>query len=148
MTATERPAPPGTPELEEQEGAREVATLAGGCFWCLEAVFDELEGVLDVVSGYSGGHVANPTYEEVCGGRTGHAEVVQVSFDPEEISYEELLDVFWRLHDPTQLNRQGPDVGTQYRSAIFYHTPEQETAARVSKEKAQSRFKNPIVTDA
>jgi peptide-methionine (S)-S-oxide reductase len=103
----------------------EVATLAGGCFWCLEAVYDELKGVLDVVSGYAGGHVKNPTYQQVCDGTTGHAEVVQVTFDPTIISYQDLLDVFFTIHDPTTLNRQGADVGTQYRSAIYYHTPEQ-----------------------
>ena len=111
---------------------KEIATLGGGCFWCLEAVFDELRGVEEVVSGYSGGSVPNPTYEQVCTGATGHAEVVQVTFDPEVVSYREILEVFFAIHDPTTLNRQGADVGTQYRSAIFYHTPEQrETAERV-----------------
>src|SRR3990172_3493514 len=107
----------------------EVATLAAGCFWCLEAVFDDLEGVTDVVSGYSGGHVPDPTYKHVCTGETGHAEVVQVAFDPGVISYRDLLKVFFTIHDPTTLNRQGGDVGSQYRSAIFYHTPEQQAAA-------------------
>jgi len=107
----------------------EVATLAGGCFWCLEAVYDELKGVADVVSGYSGGHGENPSYEAVCTGETGHAEVVQVTFDPSVVSYRELLEVFFTIHDPTSLNRQGADVGTQYRSAIFYHNPEQKAAA-------------------
>ena len=111
---------------------KEIATLAGGCFWCLEAVFDELKGVDDVVSGYSGGKVPNPSYEMVCTGTTGHTEVVQLTFDPNVISFEEILQVFFTIHDPTTLNRQGPDVGTQYRSAIFYHTPEQRaTAERV-----------------
>ncbi|TME99847.1 MAG: peptide-methionine (S)-S-oxide reductase MsrA [Chloroflexi bacterium] len=108
----------------------ETATLAGGCFWCLEAVYNELRGVERVISGYAGGHVPNPTYEQVCSGSTGHAEVVQVTFDPEVISYREILEVFFTIHDPTTLNRQGADVGTQYRSAIFYHSPEQEQVAR------------------
>ena len=108
---------------------KEVATLAGGCFWCLEAVFDDLEGVEDVVSGYSGGDVPNPTYKHVCTGDTGHAEVVQVTFNPEVISYRDLLKVFFAIHDPTTLNRQGADVGSQYRSAIFTHSEEQEQAA-------------------
>jgi peptide-methionine (S)-S-oxide reductase len=108
---------------------REMATLAGGCFWCLEAVFVELKGVERVASGYAGGTVANPSYELVCSGTTGHAEVVQVTFDPDVITYRELLEVFFTIHDPTQLNRQGPDSGTQYRSAIFYASPEQKTAA-------------------
>lgn len=108
----------------------EVATLAGGCFWCLEAVFQGLKGVERVVSGYAGGTVPNPSYEDVCGGRTGHAEVVQVTFDPAELSYRDLLDVFFAIHDPTTLNRQGADVGTQYRSAIYFHSPEQEQTAR------------------
>ncbi len=108
---------------------KDVATLAGGCFWCLEAVFDELRGVERVVSGYSGGHVTNPTYQQVCSDTTGHAEVVQVTFDPQEISYREILEVFFAIHDPTTLNRQGSDVGTQYRSAIFFHSAEQKAAA-------------------
>lgn len=104
---------------------KEIATLAGGCFWCLEAVYDELNGVEDVVSGYSGGETPNPSYEMVSTGATGHAEVVQLTFNPRIISFKEILEVFFTIHDPTTLNRQGPDVGTQYRSAIFYHTPEQ-----------------------
>lgn len=108
---------------------KQIATLAGGCFWCLEAVFDDLQGVSDVVSGYAGGQLPDPSYDEVCTGRTGHAEVVQITFDPAQISFKELLEVFFTLHDPTSLNRQGADVGTQYRSAIFYHTPEQKTVA-------------------
>jgi peptide-methionine (S)-S-oxide reductase len=108
---------------------KEIATLAGGCFWCLEAVYDELNGVEDVVSGYSGGTVPNPSYEMVCTGTTGHAEVVQLTFDPRIISFNEILDMFFTIHDPTTLNRQGSDVGTQYRSAIFYHTPEQRATA-------------------
>jgi peptide-methionine (S)-S-oxide reductase len=125
----------------------EVATLAGGCFWCLEAVYLELNGVEKVVSGYMGGHVQNPTYEEICGKRTGHAEVVQVAFDPSVISYKELLEVFFTIHDPTTLNRQGNDVGPQYRSAIFFHSPEQEQAARAALQEAQALWPNPIVTE-
>ncbi len=108
----------------------EIATLGGGCFWCLEAIFNELRGVEKVVSGYSGGSVPNPTYREVCSGTTGHAEAVQITFDPQIISFRELLQVFFTIHDPTTLNRQGADVGTQYRSVIFYHTPEQKSIAQ------------------
>lgn len=114
------------------EAILETATLAGGCFWCLEAVFDDLKGVVSVESGYMGGEVAKPTYEQVCGGETGHAEVVQVTFDPQIVSFQEILQVFFVIHDPTTLNRQGNDVGSQYRSAIFYHSDEQKaTAERV-----------------
>jgi peptide-methionine (S)-S-oxide reductase len=109
---------------------REPATLGGGCFWCLEAVYVELRGVQQVVSGYAGGQVAQPSYEQVCSGRTGHAEVVQITFDPNEISYRDILEVFFTIHDPTTLNRQGNDVGTQYRSVIFYHSPEQLAIAQ------------------
>lgn len=128
---------------------RAVATLGGGCFWCLEAVFAELRGVEAAVSGYSGGAMPNPTYQQVCSGRTGHAEVVQVIFDPQQISYEDILRVFFTIHDPTTLNRQGADVGTQYRSAIFYHSREQkETAQRVIAElEAAKVWDNPIVTE-
>ena len=113
----------------------ETATLGAGCFWCIEAVFRALPGVLDVVSGYSGGHVKNPDYEQVCSGRTGHAEVVQVKFDPEAISYGSILEVFFHVHDPTTLNRQGNDVGTQYRSVVFFHSePQREIAGRMKKE--------------
>lgn len=131
------------------EPPREVATLAGGCFWCLEAVYDQLRGVEDVVSGYSGGTVPNPTYEQVCTGTTGHAEVVQVTFDPAVIAYRDLLDVFFTIHDPTTLNRQGGDVGTQYRSAIFYHTSEQKaTAEQVVKELTDGKvWADPLVTE-
>jgi peptide-methionine (S)-S-oxide reductase len=126
----------------------ETATLAGGCFWCLEAVFDNLQGVLDVVSGYSGGHVPDPTYNEVTTGRTGHAEVVQVTFDPGVISFAEILEVFFTIHDPTTLNRQGADVGTQYRSAVFYHSPEQKATVEqvVTDLEKQRVWDNPIVT--
>lgn len=128
---------------------RETATLAGGCFWCLEAIFDDLRGVDDVVSGYSGGFVLNPTYRQVCDGRTGHAEVVQISFDPAVISFRELLEVFFAIHDPTTLNRQGADVGPQYRSAIFYHSPEQKATAQavIAELNAAKVFDKPIVTE-
>jgi peptide-methionine (S)-S-oxide reductase len=128
---------------------REVATLAGGCFWCLEAVFDQLQGVESVESGYMGGKTPKPTYDEVCGGRSGHAEVVQVAFDPSILSYEDLLGVFFTIHDPTTLNRQGNDVGTQYRSAIFYHSPEQKRMAeQVVANLTQGKlFSAPIVTE-
>jgi len=114
---------------QHKAGRQEVAILGGGCFWCLEAVFDQLRGVQDVVSGYAGGHVPDPTYEQVCTGTTGHAEVVQVTFDPQVITFREILEVFFAIHDPTTLNRQGADVGTQYRSAIFYRSPEQKATA-------------------
>ena len=127
----------------------EVGTLAGGCFWCLEAVYEQLKGVEAVVSGYSGGQVQNPSYEAVCSGETGHAEVVQVTFNPQEISYRELLEVFFTIHDPTTLNRQGADMGTQYRSAIYYHTPEQKaTAEQVIHELERKKiWGKPIVTE-
>jgi peptide-methionine (S)-S-oxide reductase len=127
----------------------EVATLAGGCFWCLEAVYDELNGVVDVVSGYSGGKTPSPSYEAVCTGQTGHAETVQLIFDPKVVSYQELLEVFFTIHDPTTLNRQGADVGTQYRSAIFYHSPAQKaTAERVIAELEHEKiWAKPIVTE-
>ena len=112
-----------------QEANPEIATLGGGCFWCLEAVFEQLEGVRSVICGYAGGTAANPSYEQVCTGTTGHAEVVQITFDPEKIKYRELLEIFFVIHDPTTLNRQGADVGTQYRSVIFCHTAEQEAIA-------------------
>jgi peptide-methionine (S)-S-oxide reductase len=124
----------------------DLATFGGGCFWCIEAVLQRIEGVLSVTSGYAGGTTPNPTYEEVCTGETGHAEAVQVAFDPSFISFEEILDIFWQAHDPTTLNRQGPDTGTQYRSVIFYADEEQRKIAEASKKKAQGRFKSPIVT--
>jgi len=128
---------------------REVATLAGGCFWCLEAVFDQLEGVEDVVSGYAGGHVPNPSYKHVCTGETGHAEVIQITFDPQIVSYRDLLRVFFTIHDPTTLNRQGGDVGTQYRSAIFTHSDEQEQAAEavIGELNEAGIWDEPIVTE-
>ncbi|HMI56107.1 MAG TPA: peptide-methionine (S)-S-oxide reductase MsrA, partial [Gemmatimonadaceae bacterium] len=127
----------------------ELATFGAGCFWGVEVTFRNVPGVKDALVGYLGGTLANPTYRDVCTGRTGHAEVVQVKYDPAEVSYEKLLDVFWENHDPTTLNRQGPDVGTQYRSAIFYHTAEQKRAAEESKERveASGRFRRPIVTE-
>jgi peptide-methionine (S)-S-oxide reductase len=127
----------------------EVATLGGGCFWCLEAVYDELKGVLDVVSGYSGGSVPDPSYQAVCTGSTGHAEVVQLKFDPQVISYREILEVFFTIHDPTTLNRQGADVGTQYRSAIFCHTPEQKETARqvIGELQEAGLWSRPVVTE-
>jgi peptide-methionine (S)-S-oxide reductase len=127
----------------------EIATLAGGCFWCLEAVYDQLEGVVDVVSGYSGGTRPNPTYEQVCSGATGHAEVVQVTFVPSVISFREILEVFFSIHNPTTLNRQGGDVGTQYRSAIFYHSPEQKRIAEdvIREISSAGIWEAPIVTE-
>jgi peptide-methionine (S)-S-oxide reductase len=128
---------------------KEVATLGGGCFWCLEAVYDELRGVISVESGYMGGKRPNPTYEQVCGGATGHAEVVQVAFDPAVVSFKEILEVFFVIHDPTTLNRQGNDSGTQYRSAIFYHSPEQKATADevIASLTAQKLWRDPIVTE-
>lgn len=128
---------------------REMATLAGGCFWCLEAVFKDLRGVEQVESGYCGGSVPNPTYYQVCDGTTGHAEAVQITFDPEAVTFTELLEVFFTIHDPTTLNRQGADVGTQYRSAIFYHSPEQKAAAGqvIAQLNAADLWGAPIVTE-
>lgn len=127
----------------------EIATLGAGCFWCVEAVFDDLKGVEDVVSGYSGGEIKNPTYRDVCSGSTGHAEVIQIKFNPQEISFRDILRVFFTVHDPTTLNRQGGDVGTQYRSAIFYHSPEQKQIAHEVIEEITSErlYDNPIVTE-
>lgn len=125
----------------------ELATLGGGCFWCTEAVIERLAGVKKVTSGYAGGSVANPTYEQVCSGDTGHAEVIQVEFDPAVISYDKILEVFFEAHDPTTLNRQGADAGTQYRSVIFYHNEEQQKAAARAKVAAQALWPDPIVTE-
>jgi len=128
---------------------REIATLAGGCFWCLEAVYDQLRGVDSVESGYMGGQVPNPSYEQVCSGNTGHAEVVQVSFDPAHVSFRDILEVFFVIHDPTTLNRQGHDAGTQYRSAIFFHTPGQRTVAEgtIARLNGAGLWSSPIVTE-
>jgi peptide-methionine (S)-S-oxide reductase len=127
----------------------ELATFGGGCFWCLEPVFDALDGVLDVVSGYSGGHVPDPRYEDVCAGTTGHAEVVQITFDPHRIAFRDLVEVFFGIHDPTTLNRQGNDVGTQYRSAVYFHSPEQEAVTRqvIAALDQQKLWDRPIVTE-
>lgn len=127
----------------------ETATFGAGCFWGVEESFRHIPGVIDTAVGYLGGHTQNPTYKDVCTDATGHAEVVQVTYDPAKVGYEQLLDVFWSSHDPTTLNRQGPDIGTQYRSAIFFHSPEQERLARASKEKMQAsgKFRRPIVTE-
>ena len=137
------------PSSAQTNSNHSVATLAGGCFWCLEAVYDELKGVISVESGYAGGSVPNPSYELVCTGKTGHAETVRITFDPAVISYKDLLDVFFSIHDPTTLNRQGADVGTQYRSAIFYHSPEQKAEAeQVIAEITNARlWPKPLVTE-
>ena len=137
--------PKSMPASEPAPGL-ERAVIGGGCFWCLEAVFERLDGVKDVVSGYAGGRTENPTYEEVCSHTTGHAEVVQIDFDPKKITYEKLLDVFWHAHDPTTLNRQGHDVGDSYRSVILYRSDAQKTAAEKSKAEEQKNWKDPIVT--
>jgi peptide-methionine (S)-S-oxide reductase len=140
---------PMTTEDGANGSAREVATLGGGCFWCLEAVYQELRGVEKVVSGYSGGDVPNPTYREVCSETTGHAEVVQVTFDPEVVSYRDILEVYFTIHDPTTMNRQGADVGAQYRSVIFYHTDEQRRVAEevISELESEGIWSDPIVTE-
>lgn len=134
---------------QARKNMSQLATLGGGCFWCLEAVYQELQGVEKVVSGYAGGSVRNPSYREVCNGRTGHAEVVQLTFDPEQISFREILEVFFTIHDPTTLNRQGADVGTQYRSAIFYHNEEQRRIAEktIAEFNAAGIWPDPIVTE-
>ncbi len=136
-------------EIKMKENKFETATFGSGCFWCTEAIFEQLEGVEEVVSGYAGGHVPNPTYKQVTTGKTGHAEVCQIKFNPEVISYDELLKVFWSTHDPTTLNRQGNDVGTQYRSVIFYHNEEQKKLAEKYKKKLDEAkiFPDPIVTE-
>lgn len=127
--------------------AQEIATLAGGCFWCLEAVYDDMEGVVSVESGYMGGHTEHPSYEQVCAGRTGHAEVVQITFDPANVSYRDILQVFFAIHDPTTRDRQGNDVGPQYRSVIFYHSDEQLRIAEQVLRESEQHFAVPIVTE-
>ena len=144
----EKPAMPAqAAKMPEIPAGFETATLGAGCYWCIEAAYRQLDGVHSATSGFMGGSVANPSYEQVCEGDTGHAEVVQVVFDPQKISYKKILSWFWDLHDPTTLNRQGNDVGTQYRSAIFYHSDEQKKIAEFSKSAAMVKFKAPIVTE-
>lgn len=150
--AAEKQAASGSPQGDgkKSEGKpMELATVGGGCFWCVEAVFQRLEGVTKVVSGYAGGQTENPNYKQVCTGLTGHAEVCQITYDPSVVSFDEILEVFWQTHDPTTLNRQGNDVGTQYRSVVYYHSPEQKEKAEHYKKKLDEAkiFKNPIVTE-
>lgn len=133
--------------LPEIPGGAQVATLGAGCFWCVEAAYNQIEGVYSAISGYMGGKNENPTYEQICTGSTGHAEVVRVVFDPVKIEFEKVLAWFWDLHDPTQLNRQGNDIGTQYRSAIFFENEDQRSVAELSKQAAQENFDRPIVTE-
>jgi len=140
------PAFPAAGENKPMDNKTEYAVFAGGCFWCMEAVFERVPGVVAVVNGYTGGHVDHPTYEEVCTSTTGHAEAVQIEFDPAQVSYAHLLDVFWNAHDPTSLNRQGADEGPQYRSAIFYLNDAQKAAAETSERAAQAELTRPIVT--
>ena len=142
------PDPSATPEAKHHSGKVEVATFAGGCFWGIQDKFDRIPGVLNTTAGYTGGTLKNPTYEDVCSHTTGHAEAVKVEFDPDAVSYGKLLDAFWKMHNPTEKNRQGPDVGDNYRSSIFYHSPEQKTAAERSKEKLDAeRYHGTIVTE-
>ncbi|MFQ3620381.1 MAG: peptide-methionine (S)-S-oxide reductase MsrA [Spirochaetales bacterium] len=133
--------------LEAEPSQKDTIVLGGGCFWCVEAVYERIEGVLDVVSGYAGGTVKSPTYEQVSTGRTGHAEVVQITYNPQKISLESLLDIFWKAHDPTTPNRQGADVGPQYRSIVLYKNDSERKVAEASKQKAQKEFRSPIVTE-
>ena len=133
-------------QLPSAESKTELATFGGGCFWCLDAAFETFGGIKSVTSGYAGGKTVNPTYPQVCGGDTGHAEVIQIEFDPSRISYDQLLEIFWDIHDPTSMNRQGADEGTQYRSIILYHTPAQKIASEKSKTTAAGRFREPLVT--
>jgi len=138
-----------TAKEDSMQTKTEKATLGGGCFWCIEAIYERVKGVIDVSSGYAGGTIPNPTYEQVCSGNTGYAEVIQIEFDPNIISYGEILDIFWQIHDPTTLNRQGNDVGTQYRSVIFYHDENQKQIALKSKRELEKNkvFDNPVVTE-
>lgn len=147
LLACSQPKPITT--MSENKTGLETATFANGCFWCTEAIFQQVKGVEKVVSGYIGGTVKNPTYREICTGLTGHAEAIQIEFDPKQVSFSDLLEIFWQTHDPTTLNRQGADEGTQYRSAVFYHTEEQKNLASHYKEKldASGAFDNPIVTE-
>ncbi len=145
--AEQSPAPETKPMTDEKKSSLEIASFGAGCFWCVEAVFENLDGVTAVESGYMGGAVKDPTYREVCTGTTGHAEITQIHFDPAVIQYETLLDWLWRSHNPTTLNRQGADRGTQYRSAVFYHSEAQRQAAEASKAAAQKDFDQPIVTE-
>ena len=140
---------PAPPDKHLPAGSTDTATFANGCFWCTEAIFEQLEGVISATSGYTGGTVVSPTYKQVCTGETGHAECLQIVYDPSKISFDELLEVFWETHDPTTLNRQGNDVGTQYRSGIFYHNEEQKQKAVMYKEKLDKSgaFDHPIVTE-
>lgn len=146
---TNSPNPDNMSEQSNNTSGMALATFGNGCFWCTEAIFQQVDGVEKVVSGYAGGKVKNPTYKEVCSGLTGHAEVIQITYDPKRVTYDELLEVFWMTHDPTTLNRQGADVGTQYRSVVFYHTEEQKQLAAAYKQKldASGAFDNPIVTE-
>jgi peptide-methionine (S)-S-oxide reductase len=136
-----------TPNTSPSPAKTATATFGGGCFWCVDAVYQYVPGVLKITSGYAGGTVPNPTYDQVCTGRTGHAEVVQISYDPSKVTYDQLLDLFWKAHDPTTLNRQGADHGTQYRSIILTSSPEEAAAAEASKKKAKALYADPIVTE-
>ncbi|MBA4147756.1 MAG: peptide-methionine (S)-S-oxide reductase MsrA [Verrucomicrobia bacterium] len=140
-------AAPDSTNSTPDSASTELATIGGGCFWCTEAVFETLDGVKSVISGYAGGKTENPTYQQISTGQSGHAEVIQIEFDPRKVSFEQLLNLFWNAHDPTTLNRQGADTGTQYRSTIMYHNDEQKTVAEKSKAAAQKDFKDPIVTE-
>ena len=132
---------------ESEPMKNKTATLGGGCFWCVEAVYERMPGIISVTSGYAGGQTENPTYDDICTGKTGHAEVVQIEYDPDKISYEKIIDLFWDAHDPTTLNRQGADVGTQYRSIILTANDEEARIAKESRDRAQAKFKSPIVTE-